>query len=260
MFESERRQIRYDFGLAPELVGNYLPDEAYQDGVALVRQVNGVTTYLSQMATGEVRHYEAVVYAAAIAGVDCVTDIRNEEVGEPVRAALGGDVEYPELELVPQASEAARGDGFETALIEVAESQDVSLTQFDDIRPGELWDITRFKGGWSAKAHLEAIKSDVTAEEDELMEEFGFLMQLLDDYLDQPEDKREGISTLFTEGEMNSADLAEKIDEVERRTENVWGRSEASERFFDICRYHRRIGQLANHTPLDPEQHIPYYF
>jgi len=260
MLPNERRQIRYDFGLAPDLIETYLPDDEQEDALKMVRHVNVVTTYLAWMAVGESRHYEGVLYAAALGGMDAVTDHRQSHLADGTTlAALEGQAPHEELELVTLASEAARSDDFDFALQQVAAWQDHSLEQFDSPNKSRLVDITKKKGGYSAMAHLYAIKDDVTHPEERFMLEFGETMQWLDDYLDQPQDREAGISTLFTEGYVNREDLVRKRNRMMDRAEGLWGRSAATRRFRRILKLHTRLGDIANRFDTDPARFVPYY-
>lgn len=261
MLSPERQQVRSDFGLAPELVRRYVGDVAREDALTMVRQVNGVTTYLSWMATGEVRLFEGTVYAVGIAGMDVVTDVLKEPVSDgATEAALDGHPPMKELEALSLASDVARGPRFDHAVAQLASWQDRSLEQFDTPDEDRLRDITRKKGGYSALAHLHAVKRDVTLAENEFMFTFGETMQLLDDYLDQPGDEAEGISTLFTEDYMDSGDLLDRIEVTERKARRVWGDTKAVRRFGKVMRAHRRLGQVENAAPGTAERLLPWYF
>lgn len=261
MFKPERTQLDFDFNFAPQLVNRYIGDVAQDEALTMVRQVNGVTTYLSWMATGEVRMFEGTTYAVGIAGMDVVTDVLQQPVsGGVTEAALDGHPPMRELEALTLASEVARGPGFDRAVQKIAEWQDKSLQQFND--PGEdaLREITSKKGGYSALAHLHALKADPSDTEEKFMFAFGETMQLLDDYLDQPGDKEEGISTLFTEGHLDADDLSWHIEFVEQRAEELWGPSKAVSRFGKVMRMHRRLGKLENKYPGTAERLLPWYF
>lgn len=261
MFTPERQQIRSDFGLAPELVRRYVGDVAQEEALTMVRQVNGVTTYLSWMSTGEVRLFEGTVYAVGIAGMDVVTDVLKKPVSDgATEAALNGHPPMKELEALSLASDVARGPCFDHAVRRIAEWQDRSLQQFESPDEERLRDITRKKGGYSALAHLHAVKRDVTPAEDKFMLTFGETMQLLDDYLDQPGDEAEGISTLFTEGHMDGDDLLDHIEVTERKARGLWGDTEAVRRFGKVMRAHRRLGQVENTVPGAAERLLPWYF
>lgn len=260
-FRAERRQLGYDFGFAPALVSRYIPEGAQGDALKMVRQVNGVTTYLSWMATGEPRIFEGTVYAAAIAGMDVVTDYHKEEVGGGVTAAaLDGDAAYPSLELMGLASSVSRGPDFDYYVGKIAKWQDASLDQFGDPDGSRLRTITRRKGGASALAHLHAVKDQPAAEEDSFMHEFGTTMQLLDDYLDQPGDRAEGISTLFTEGVYDRSDLEDHIEGVEDGCRSLWGDTKPVRRFSKLMRYHYALGRVENKTPIPAARLVPWYF
>lgn len=260
MLRNERRQLRADFGYVPLMLSRYIPDDALDGAIKMVRQVNGVTTYLSWAATGKTRMEEGVAYASAVAAIDVVTDHYNEAVHGQVQSAIDGDPPRECLELVPIAIEMSRSPGLDTLLLRIAHWQDESLAQFDNPGGRTLEELTVKKGGWSAVAHLHAIKDPVTDEEADFMMEFGHVMQLLDDYVDCPEDEREGISTLFTEGHMTSDDLEARRRELISDMESLWGRSTATRRFDRLTRWHRRLGDFVNRTGIGPERVVPYYF
>jgi hypothetical protein len=260
MLSHERRQLGHDFGFAPALIERHIPEPEREGSLKMVRHVNVVTTYLSWMAVGEPRHFEGSLYAAAIAAMDCVTDYRNERIGGGVtRRALHGGTEYPELELVETASDVARSPEFDDGMEKIAQWQDESLSQFEDPSATDLMLVTEMKGGWSARTHLHALKAEPTYDEVEFMLEFGAVMQLLDDYLDQPDDEDAGISTLFTEGYTTRQDLAFRREEMMDEAEALWGASPATRRLRRILRLHTRLGDVANRTPLRPEWLVPYY-
>jgi len=260
VLRNEREQVGHDFGLAPSLIRRYIPEPEREGSLKMVRHVNVVTTYLSWMAVGEPRHFEGSMYAAAVAGMDCVTDHRKEKIGGGrTRRALDGFADYPELELVELASDVARGSGFDYGMKKIAEWQDESLKQFDEPTMSDLSATTEFKGGWSAYAHLHALKDEPTEDEVEFIMDFGAVMQLLDDYLDQPDDRAEGISTLFTEGYCTRQDLVLRREQMMDDAEDLWGESAATRRFRRILRLHTRLGDVANKTRLRPEWLVPWY-
>lgn len=262
MLDAEVSQLGYDFGLSKELVREYIPEPEREGSLKAVRQINGVTTYLSQMACGEVRHREGVYYAAALAAIDCVTDYRGEAFhGDVISKALRGEYVYPEMELVHYADTHSRGDGVSGALRSVADWQDASLEQFcSDISTERVEAITRGKGGYSALGHLHAVKESPTTEEEDFMLDFGHLMQLLDDYIDCPDDRKEGVSTVFTKGTADRECLLSMISVIESRAVDIWGRSSALDRFFGICRAHATLGRLENTTCLPVKKLVPFYF
>lgn len=261
MLSAERAQLSYDFGLAPRLVRRYIPEEERSDSLKTVRQVNGVTTYLSQMACDEVRHVEAVYYAVAIAAIDAVTDYRGERLSDGlVQDALNGEWGHPELEAVHVANEFAKGPRFKDALLNLSSWQDESLKQFDNPSEQKLLEITRGKGGYSALGHLHAMKENPTDAEDQLMMDFGFAMQLLDDYLDKQGDRASGISTLFTRGVFDRRDLFAILRTLQSDAADVWGDSPELRRFFRVCRAHARLGDLENGSVIPVKRIIPFYF
>jgi hypothetical protein len=261
MFKPELRQLKFDFRDAPSLVERHFPEEEYEGSVKMIRQVNGVTTYLSQMATGEHRMHEGYHFAAGAAGMDVVTDFHHEDLsGGVVEDALEGDPPFDCLHPLVNASKIARGPEFDRSIKQLALWQDRSRRQFKNPSIEEVREITHMKGGCSAMAHLHAVKEEPTDEEESLMFEFGHLMQCLDDYLDQPKDEKEGISTLFTTGEMNVSDLCRLWEDVMRQCKQVFGDSTAYRRFRKVTRAHILMGDVENTTPLSASTLCPWYF
>lgn len=256
----EREQVGHDFGFAPSLIRRYFPEPEQEGSLKMVRHINVVTTYLSWMACGEPRHYEGAIYAVALAGMDCVTDYRLDRVSDGrTKRALNGEPDHLELEPMQMASGAARDDEFDAAMLRIAYWQDKSLQQFEDIGYDQLRSITKMKGGYSALAHLRALKENTSPDEEQLMFEFGYVMQLLDDYLDQPDDEDIGISTMFTDGHMDRETLVAKREAMMGRVEDMYGESAATRRLRRILRMHTRLGDVANKTPVNPEWVVPWY-
>lgn len=254
-------QMYVDMGFIPDMVSNHIPEQ-YQDGaLKMCRQVNGVTTYLSWMALGAPRHAEAALFAVGVAGMDVVTDERNVRLSDGVvDGALAGEPEYPELEPLALASDMAQNRGFDDSIRCLAHWQDVSLRQFEDPPPEELYEITRGKGGYSALAHLQSMKEDIDATEADLMIDFGETMQLLDDYLDRPKDIEEGISTLPASTPFDSDDLLAQIEYMEDRLADYYGDKRSVKRFGRVMRAHRRLGMVENRRPGTAERFLPWYF
>jgi hypothetical protein len=157
------------------------------------------------------------------------------------------------------ASDIARGPRFDEAVRYIGNWQDASMKQTEDLHSAEVHDITFHKGGSSALANLHMVKDSPSNREDRFAMQFGYLMQLLDDYRDQPEDDEEGLSTLFTIGDMDAADLRETIADVESQAIDLYGDTPAVRRFFRVCRMHYRLGWMANNTPIDPSSVVPWY-
>lgn len=82
------------------------------------------------------------------------------------------------------------------------------------------------------------VKADVSEEENEFMFEFGYSLQIFDDYLDKLRDQVEGIKTLFTEGIYHHTHLKNRLVAMKNCAREHWGSSPAHRRFFTILRLH----------------------
>lgn len=261
MLGAEMRQVYHDATTAKELVKEYIPEEAHKPALLMARQVNGVSTYLSQIATGEVRHVEGLYFAVGIAGMDVMTDYYNRRVSDGLvyDALTGDDTEGP-MGALHKAEKLAYSENFHEPILDLAEYQDQSLVQFDDAGRTELRRITERKGGASGIAHLHALKGDISLKETSVMQEFGFTMQLLDDHLDKAKDEREGIKTLFTEGHYDTDALRARTQELSERLEKVFGPSSALDRFGKVMSMHIRLGRLEQRVPGTASRLLPWYF
>lgn len=254
------RQLQTDFDLVPDLVDEYVIHTPRSEAIKAARQVCGVSHYLSLMSTGYVDMHKCALYGVTIVCIDEVTDEMGEKLHpEPISDAIRGEPEYEPLEIIPDAIEEARHDMFDLAIAHICDAQDASLAQFDNPTPEEVTYITRQKGGNSALANLYMVKGEVSEVEEDLMMDFGTLMQMLDDYLDQPKDREQGLDTKYTIGLSNRNSLKCRINQVERDAIAEWGRSDALSRFFNICRLHRVLGRVENETPLRAKWLAPGY-
>lgn len=256
----EVRQVALDTSLAPELADRYVHHAPKRDALETIRQVSLVTNYLSRMATGQVRVHEGVYYGTVIACIDEVTDEMGEDLSDgSVRKALVGDSPYPSLDVLEPAYMIAHDSDFAGAMVSLAKWQDESQQQFGDPSYNDLMEITYHKGAYSAAANLLMVKDDVSSEEYQFTFEFGFLMQLLDDHLDQQTDEEAGISTLFTEDLFSVDDLELKLETVMDNAEIIFGESRASKRLRRILKTHLLIGKIENRTPIPVSKTVPWY-
>lgn len=260
MIRNELRQLAADFGSIPELVEYHCPESDHEEAVKMVRQVNAVNTYLSWMATGRARTKEGVWYGLALAAMDEVTD----ELQEPLtagfmRESFRNDVETPRNEAVATAERYSRHPDFMRVLNDVAYWQDKSLSQFEDIDHERVHRITEQKGGSSGLAHLFMVKEEADDEERLFAYQFGSLMQLLDDYLDQPKDEEVGISTMFTRGCMGRENLRKFAETVMDNAEELWGRGPATRRFRWVVRAHIKLGWVENESRFSASTLVPWY-
>lgn len=254
------RQLRTDFGLVPDIVDEYVVDTPRGEALKATRQVCGVTHYLSLMATGEPQMRKAALFGATITCIDEVTDELGEDLHpDAINAALDGDPPYECLEIIPVAAEEAESEYFADTIRNLCEAQDRSRKQLQPISQEEVAEITQLKGGLSAHANLMMVKDDITPEERDFMWGWGYTMQLLDDYLDQPKDKKAGLSTCFTTGRYDAQDLLASIKQTETVARGIWGDSAAADRFFRVCRLHRLLGHVENRTPASASWFAPGY-
>ncbi|WP_049569696.1 class 1 isoprenoid biosynthesis enzyme [Nonomuraea sp. SBT364] len=97
-------------------------------------------------------------------------------------------------------------------LLALHEHQLASRGQRDPgISRDDLGKITRGKGGLANVTLLALVQPRMSTEERELIMELGEAFQLLDDYLDQDEDRRDGIFTPITRGEATLADVGARM-------------------------------------------------
>ena len=254
------RQLRTDFTTVPDLVDRYIVHTPREEAIKAARQVCGVTHYLSLMATGRAHMHRCALFGVTIACIDEVTDELGENLyHDPIRSALDGDPQFESLEIIPEMKLMAKSPRFGECITHIAKAQDQSLSQFEDITPSLAESITLKKGGWSARANLAAVKSDITPTEWDAAWEFGSLMQQLDDYLDKPKDEDAGLSTMYSLGAWDKQHLGNEINATEKIAAAEWGKSRAHKRFFRICRLHRRLGQIENETPLKAAWFAPGY-
>lgn len=253
-------QLRHDFGFTPTLVDHYVTERDRADALRAARQVTGVGTYLSKIVCGEARMFENAVYATLIVCIDEASD----DVGEPlypmpIDRAIQGDPPTESLDIVPLAVSVARSPGIETALRRLANWQDQSREQEGDIPEHRTETITHEKGGWSAVGHVHAMCENPTEEDLQFAHRFGFLAQLLDDYLDQPDDEADGVSTMFTDGTYTGEMLSKEIDKVEQMAHRQYDRPTAVNDLFAICRTHKLLADVRNRTRFDPSRLLPWY-
>ncbi|HEV7980996.1 hypothetical protein [Amycolatopsis sp.] len=105
-----------------------------------------------------------------------------------------------------------RGDPIHTAVSAVHRYQiqarcqrDPSASQF------ALAEVTRHKGGHGTLAVFALVRPNLGRHEQELILEIGETLQLLDDYLDVDEDRRNHTRTLATEGQLNLEEVCRRL-------------------------------------------------
>ena len=254
------RQLRTDFGLLPDLVDEYTVHTPWDEALRASRQVCGVSHYLSLMATGEADMDKCAMFGVAITCIDEVTDELDETLHpEVIRSALRGDPEYEPLRILPVASDLASSGRFDNAIMEIGKAQDLSMKQLGDIDKSLAVQITKRKGGWSARGNLAMFKSNIPPHEWSAVYDFGYLMQMLDDYLDQPKDNENGLTTPYAFDRYGKNWLRRRIKTTRADTAGLWGKSRAHSRFFNICRAHRILGKIENETPLSASWFAPGY-
>lgn len=254
------RQLRTDFRTVPKLVDEYTVHTPRTEAIKASRQVCGVGHYLSLITTGEVNMRKCAAFGVLITCIDEVTDELGEELHpEPIRRAINGHPPYESLACVPEAADAAESPVFTEALTRIADAQDMSMQQAGDIDPHDVKRVTRMKGGASALAHLAFFKEDITRPDKLTMAKFGYTMQLLDDYLDAPKDRENGLTTTVTSGMHDREHIRGLLDWVEDSLRHHYGDSKALRRFMWVCRHHLRLARIENETPLSASWFAPGY-
>lgn len=254
-------QVYHDFGSQRYRAEEYFPRGARAEALKAARHVNGVSAALMPLVSPRARWDVANEYAAAVAGVDVATDHHGLTLSDGLMGrALLGEAELDCLEPVGEVNRMAGGGGFETAMHGLAKAQDLSIEQKTRTGDGFLRRVTGMKGGYAFNAHAYVLADGLDEELHEWSMNTGFVMQLLDDYLDQPEDEEDGINTLFTEGYWDSERLAGTIDVVADETVKVFGDTRAVRRFVRMLRLHYRVGKVENRWPGVVGKLLPWYF
>lgn len=255
------KQLYHDFRTIPRLVDRYV-EEPYAAGARrTVRNVNGVSPHLSRMVTGDTRFEEGVWCGLAFAGLDVLADDKQVEAfPDRYHAALKGDPSCRPLVPVGKSAQKARSPRYERWLYEVAKVQDDSMEQFGDPSIPRLRNITMRKGGASFTAHMCALADGLTDAEIETARRIGFVMQLLDDYMDATEDEEAGIATLVTEGVVDAASLRKRIDRAQQAARETWGDTPGTNRFCRLMDAHYRLGRLEHRRPGTASRLLPWYF
>lgn len=253
-------QLRHDFGFTPTLIDHYVTERDRADALRAARQVTGVGTYLSKIICGEPRMFENAVYATLIVCIDEASDDVGESLyPNAIRQACNGNPPSESLEVVPLALSVSRSHGLGVTLRKLADWQDQSREQENDISEHRVETITHEKGGHSAVGHVQMMCDDPTHDDLTFAHRFGFLAQLLDDYLDQPDDEADGVSTMFTDGTYTGEMLSKEIDEVEQMAHRQYDAPTAINDLFAICRTHKFLADVRNHTRFDPSRLLPWY-
>jgi len=96
-------------------------------------------------------------------------------------------------------------------------TQNNSMQQFHETREEKLFELSTSKGGVAMQFFILFFRD---ASEDELEDAYllGSLIQLLEDYIDRDEDKKEGINTLFSLNYWNKRDLIKFASELMKST------------------------------------------
>ncbi len=109
-------------------------------------------------------------------------------------------------------------------LMALHECQTLSHEQKNPAISGEsLAKITRGKGGLANVTLLALMQPEMSVPERELIMELGEAFQLLDDYLDQDDDRRDGIVTLITKREATLADVGARLRALRGRLFAFYG-------------------------------------
>jgi len=92
--------------------------------------------------------------------------------------------------------------------------QKQSLKQKEEISKEEIWEIIKNKGGYTGLVLLYVFEDKPTKVLKKAAYHCGVMVQLIDDWMDVDEDKKEGVKTLFTEGYLNTKDLFDYVGNV----------------------------------------------
>lgn len=122
----------------------------------------------------------------------------------------------------------APGELWHTALLELHDYQVLSRTQRDPATPpAQLGKITRGKGGLAGVVLFGLVHPDMSVVQREAVMEAGEALQLLDDYLDQDADLRDGIGTPLNRGEMSLAEVGARLRALRPRLAACYGAAAA---------------------------------
>ncbi|GAA2316503.1 hypothetical protein GCM10010149_80810 [Nonomuraea roseoviolacea subsp. roseoviolacea] len=154
----------------------------------------------------------------------------------------------------------APGELWHTALLELHDYQVLSRRQRDPATPAaQLGKITRGKGGLACVVLFGLVHPDMSVVQRDTVMEAGEALQLLDDYLDQDADLRDGIGTPLNRGEVSLADVGARLRALRPRLAAGYGRA-AARRFAatlllvlaaDVLKRHRsRRARRRKDTPL----------
>ncbi|MEV0151391.1 MULTISPECIES: hypothetical protein [unclassified Nonomuraea] len=154
----------------------------------------------------------------------------------------------------------APGELWHTALLELHDYQVLSRRQRDPATPAaQLGKIARGKGGLACVVLFGMVHPDMSVVQRDAVMEAGEALQLLDDYLDQDADLRDGIGTPLNRGEVSLAEVGARLRALRPRLAACYGRAAA--RPFaatlllvlvaDVLKRHRRgRGRTTTDTPL----------
>jgi hypothetical protein len=101
-------------------------------------------------------------------------------------------------------------------------------------RSWTLVEVTRGKGGYGTLTIFALMRPALCPEERELIMEIGEALQMLDDYADVDEDRRNGIRTTATEGHLHLADIARRLRAARPLLATYYGRR-PTRAFLAVC-------------------------
>jgi hypothetical protein len=166
---------------------------------------------------------------------DLIDDVDTDGTGERLAALFGGRPFTPATEWEALLQKvygqiAARldrpaDDPIHLALAELHEFQVMSRGQKDaSLNPYTLSKITAGKGGLANVALFGLVRPRMDARERDLIMELGEALQLLDDYVDVHLDRRAGITTAVTRGEVGLVEVADRLRAMYPRLLATYGR------------------------------------
>jgi hypothetical protein len=121
-------------------------------------------------------------------------------------------------------------------------------------------EVTHGKGGYGTLTVFALMRPGLSARERELIIEIGESLQMLDDYADVEQDRRDGIRTMATEGRLRLADVGHRLRALRPALARYYGPRGCRE-FLGICYLAmwicfigRRWSQLSRALPPRPSR------
>lgn len=175
---------------------------------------------------------------------ECPVETADRQ-GALVADAVSGGVLLPTLDpRVARGIGVARDNFGDSALVAL---QGLAAAQVDSVRqrrPGtavdEIREITRRKGAYTILLFALEVSPAMSPDRRVCYEELGYLVQLVDDYVDCAVDERNGVSTLITMAP-NSAESIVMIATQVRRVKMLFTRQYTPEKLIELYSYVDRL-------------------